>query len=73
MQSPTVPTFPTDLMVIGENRTDPELLLLFGDDGLYYAYSLVNDDLHQVDPDQQWQLTTAPPQDSCPRFRTWRS
>ncbi len=57
----TSATLPTELLVVGEDRNDPRNLLLLGDDGLYYAWSLLDDDTELVEPDQRWRLTTPLP------------
>lgn len=61
MQSPDLSAIPADLMVVGELRSDPEVLLLIGDDGQYYAWSLVSNAVELVEPDQHWLLTRQPP------------
>lgn len=66
MQSPDISAIPADLMVVGELRADPEILLLIGDDGLYYAYSLVSNAVELVEPDQHWLFTRQPPQTLSP-------
>lgn len=60
----TEPIIPTELVVVGEDRNDPRHLLLLGDDGLFYAWSLLDDDTAPVEPDQRWRLT-APLPEGC--------
>lgn len=60
-QSDSTP--PNELSVVGENKDDPSELLLLGTDGNYYAYSLPADNIHQVDPDEHWDVEPAPPQE----------
>lgn len=57
------PSIPTELVVVGEDRHDPRYLLLLGDDGLFYAWSLLDDDTEPVEPDQRWRLTAPIPDD----------
>lgn len=57
------PTPPTELAVVGENKDDPEQLLLLGSDGNYYAYSLPNGDTQPVQPDDHWSVESESPQD----------
>jgi hypothetical protein len=57
------PSIPTELLVVGEDRDDPRHLLLLGDDGLYYSWSLLDDAAEPVEPDQRWRLTTPPPEE----------
>lgn len=48
------PTPPNELAVVGENKDDPEQLLLRDAEGNYYAYSLPEEDPRPVDPDERW-------------------
>jgi hypothetical protein len=50
------PTPPNELAVVGENKDDPEQLLLLGEDGNYYAYNLPEDDTQPVEPDDRWNV-----------------
>jgi len=52
-------TPPTELAVVGENRDDPEQLLLLGSDGNYYSYSLPDDSTQPVVPDGTWSVETS--------------
>ncbi len=49
-------TPPTELAVVGENKDDPEQLLLLGSDGNYYAYGLVDGNTQPVEPDDHWSV-----------------
>lgn len=62
LNSPAI--LPTELLVVGEDRDDPRNLLLLGDDGQFYAWSLLDDDTEVVEPDQRWRLTAPLPDDS---------
>lgn len=57
-------SIPTELTVVGEDRDDPLLLLLLGDDGRYYAYSLTDGETAPVEPDQRWHPISIPGDDS---------
>jgi hypothetical protein len=57
------PTPPNELAVVGENKSDPEQLLLLGADSNYYAYSLPDGDLHPVQPNDDWLVESDSPQD----------
>lgn len=59
----TAPSIPTELVVVGEDRNDPRNLLLLGDDGVFYAWSMQDDDTEPVEPDQRWRLTTPLPEE----------
>jgi hypothetical protein len=50
------PSPPTEFAVVGENRDDPNQLLLLGADGRHYAYSLSAGDTTPVDPDATWSI-----------------
>ena len=50
------PTLPTELAVIGENKQDPDQLLLLGADGHHYAYSLPTGATEPVEVDDHWQV-----------------
>lgn len=54
---------PTDLSVVGENKDDPSQLLLLGSDGNHYAYSLPEDSIQQVEPDDRWDVDPPPLQE----------
>ena len=54
---------PVDTAVVGESATDPNQLLLLGEDGHYYAYSLPSDNMVPVEPDEHdWTLETTDPE-----------
>jgi len=55
MTHPSEFTYPVSLTVVGEDPHDPRMLLLLGDDGRYYAYSLEADETQLIEPDQRWQ------------------
>lgn len=55
------PSLPTELVVVGEDRDDPRHLLLLGDDGMFYAWSLLDEHTERVEPDQRWRLTAPLP------------
>jgi len=48
--------------VIGESRTDPDLLLVVGADGLHYEYQLSDGTTAPVDIDDQWAVDLNSPQ-----------
>jgi hypothetical protein len=50
------PTLPTELAVVGENKQDPDQLLLLGADGNHYAYSLPSGATQPVEVDDQWMV-----------------
>lgn len=52
---------PIDLAVVGENKEDPDRLLLLGEDGHYYSYSLPDDAAVPVEPGDDWQIENADP------------
>jgi hypothetical protein len=55
---------PTELTVVGEHKANPELLLLLGADGRYYAYSLEDETTAPVEPDDTtWAIEPSAPQD----------
>ncbi len=56
-------TPPNELAVVGENKDDPEQLLLLGSDGNYYVYSLPDDSTQPVVPDDHWSVEPASPGD----------
>ena len=45
---------PTDAAVIGERKDDPDQLLLLGENGAYYAYSIPTDSIAPIEPDESW-------------------
>jgi len=51
---------PTELAVVGESKDDPSQLLLLGEDGHYYAYSLPDGATRSVEPDDTWDVETSP-------------
>jgi len=53
---PNEPAPPTELAVVGENKDDPDHLLLMSPDGTYYAYTLPQGNTHEVDPDDSWSV-----------------
>ncbi len=42
--------------VIGEHKTDEHHLLVVGDDGKYYDYSLTSERVQPVDIDHNWNV-----------------
>lgn len=42
--------------VIGERKDDDQHLLVVGDDGRYYDYSLAGETMEPVEPDDSWQV-----------------
>lgn len=48
------PTPPSELIVVGEHRSDPLRLLLLGVDGNYYAYALPKGNPQPVELDDGW-------------------
>lgn len=52
---------PTVFAVVGENRDDPDRLLLLGDDGRHYQYELPAGTTTPVVPDEQWLIDPNPP------------
>ena len=54
---------PIELAVVGENKDDPDQLLLLGDDGQYYAYYLLDDDTRPIEPDVdgEWDVEPSSP------------
>lgn len=55
----TEPPPPTELAVVGESKEDPSQLLLLGEDGQYYAYSLPDGATRTVEPDDTWDIETS--------------
>ena len=51
---PSLP--PTDAAVIGERKDDPDQLLLLGENGSYYAYSIPTDTVAPIEPDENWKM-----------------
>jgi hypothetical protein len=47
--------------VIGEHKDNDRHLLVVGDDGRHYDYSLDSDAVSPVDPDERWQVDEEPP------------
>jgi hypothetical protein len=47
--------------VIGEHDTDPDLLLVVGEDGQHYAWALATDETTPVEVDERWRIDTIPP------------
>ncbi|MEA2585497.1 MAG: hypothetical protein QOF33_3582 [Thermomicrobiales bacterium] len=45
---------PNVFSVAGENREDPDRLLLIGSDGLHYQYQLPDGITTPVEPDDAW-------------------
>jgi hypothetical protein len=60
MHFPNASTPPTELAVVGENKDDPEQLLLLGSDGNYYAYNLPAGEPEPVEPDEHWEVESTP-------------
>lgn len=52
---------PTVFAVVGENRDDPDRLLLLGADGRHYQYDLPAGTATPVVPDDGWVLDPNPP------------
>ena len=52
---------PNVFAVIGENRDDPDRLLLIGADGQHYQYQLPDGATTPVRPDGDWVLDPNPP------------
>jgi len=50
------PTPPNELALVGENRDDPEQLLLQDAVGNYYVYELPDGDTRPVEPDEHWTI-----------------
>ncbi|MGI8484812.1 MAG: hypothetical protein ACR2OU_11190 [Thermomicrobiales bacterium] len=48
------PTPPSELIVVGEHRSDPLRLLLLGVDGNYYAYALPEGNPKPIELDDGW-------------------
>ena len=58
--STTVTVFiPPVFNVIGENRDDPDCLLLLGDDGQHYRYHLLDGTTAPAILDEHWVIDTA--------------
>jgi hypothetical protein len=55
-------TPPTELAVVGEHKDNPETLLLLGEDGNHYAFSIATEQFSQVDPDDTWDVEAISPQ-----------
>jgi hypothetical protein len=55
----STPSTPVELAVIGEHSDDPDQLLLLGDNGHYYAFSVATDHLQQVELTDRWEVQTA--------------
>jgi hypothetical protein len=56
------PAVPTVFAVVGENRHDPDRLLLLGSDGQHYQYHLSDGTTSPVKPDEGWVIDPdAPP------------
>lgn len=47
--------------VIGEYGTDPDLLLVLGEDGQHYAWALATDETTPVEVDERWRIDAIPP------------
>jgi hypothetical protein len=56
-------TPPTELAVVGESKEDPQRLLLLGEDGNYYAYSLPGGNPRPVEPDESWTVEDDSPEE----------
>lgn len=46
--------------VIGERKDDELHLLVRGDDGRHYDYSLASEQVSPVDPDERWEIDRDP-------------
>jgi hypothetical protein len=55
-----------DFAVVGENRNDPSTLLVMGADGNYYALSLPDGETTEIEPDDEWEIEPAPPEELFP-------
>ncbi|MDQ2683770.1 MAG: hypothetical protein M3Y37_09615 [Chloroflexota bacterium] len=53
------PTTPVELTVVGEHADDPDQLLLLGEDGNYYAFSMATDHLQQIELTERWEVQPA--------------
>lgn len=42
--------------VVGEHKSDEQHLLVVGDDGQYYDYSLSSERVEPIEPDENWQV-----------------
>ena len=56
MLLPNDPALPNELAVVGENKENPEELLVVGSDGTYYAYPLTEGQPRPVEPDDAWKV-----------------
>ncbi|MEA2513470.1 MAG: hypothetical protein QOJ59_2957 [Thermomicrobiales bacterium] len=52
---------PTVFAVVGENRDDPNRLLLIDADGQHYQYRLTDGTTTPVEPDDGWVIDPNPP------------
>jgi len=50
-----------DFQVIGERGDDPQQLLLVGNDGRCYTYSLATGAVSVLDPDESWSIDPSLP------------
>ncbi len=48
--------------VIGENREDPDRLLVLGSDGQHYEYQVSVGTTAPIEIDDKWSIDPAPPQ-----------
>jgi hypothetical protein len=46
--------------VVGEHGTDPDLLLVLGEDGQHYAWALATDETTPVNVDERWRIDAVP-------------
>jgi hypothetical protein len=49
--------------VIGERKDDDLHLLVRDDDGQHYDYSVANEQVSPVEPDERWKIDREPPLD----------
>lgn len=49
--------------VIGERKDDEQHLLVRGEDGRHYDYSLASEQVSPVEPDERWQIDREPATD----------
>ena len=57
---------PNDLAVVGENKEDPDQLLLRDAEGNYFAITLPSSDPEPVEADAEWEVEVVPLQELFP-------
>jgi hypothetical protein len=57
--SVSTPFIPPVFNVVGENRDDPDCLLLLGDDGQHYRYHLLDGTTAPAELDDHWVIDGA--------------